>query len=160
MTAGHVEETPLAVYEQADGEVLVSTDPARLDLDVIHGFLSRSSYWAAGIPRQTVARSMRHSLCFGAYDGGRQVGFARVMSDCATFAYVADVFVLPSHRRRGIGKRLMTCITSHPALQGLRNWVLFTRDAHALYRQFGFTASRYPERLMERRAMPGHGVRA
>jgi GNAT superfamily N-acetyltransferase len=141
----------LAVYERRDGDVLVSTDPARLDLDVIHGFLSAESYWAAGIPRETVARSIRHSLCFGAYDGGRQVGFARVMSDYATVAYLADVFVLPSHRGRGIGKRVMATITGHPALQGLRIWVLYTRDAHGLYRQFGFTASHCPERLMERR---------
>lgn len=144
-------DAALAPSEWRDGDVLVSTDPARLDLDVIHGFLSGSSYWAPGIPRETVARSIRHSLCFGAYDGECQVGFARVMSDYATFAYVSDVFVLPSHRGRGIGKHLMTCITGHPALQGLRIWTLFTRDAHGLYRQFGFKESHCPERLMERR---------
>lgn len=141
----------LAIYERRDGDVLVSTDSARLDLDVVHGFLSGASYWAAGIPREIVVRSIRHSLCFGAYDGDQQVGFARIVSDYATFAYLADVFVLPSHRGRGIGKQLMTSITGHPALQGLRIWALYTRDAHGLYRQFGFKESRCPERLMERR---------
>jgi GNAT superfamily N-acetyltransferase len=139
------------LHEHRRGDVLVTTDPARLDLDVIHGFLTRS-YWAAGIPRQTVARSLEHSLCFGAYAGGAQVGFARVITDFATFAYVADVFVVESHRGRGISKQVMACITTHPALQGLRLWVLFTRDAHELYRQFGFHEARHPERLMERRA--------
>lgn len=150
MTAAQM-DTALAPYERRDGDLLVSTDPARLDLDVIHGFLSGSSYWAFGIPRETVARSIRHSLCFGVYDDDRQVAFARVMSDYATFAYLADVFVLPSHRGRGIGKLMMACITGHPALQGLRIWVLYTRDAHGLYRQFGFKESHCPERLMERR---------
>src|ERR1700752_2939581 len=103
------------VHERLDSDILVSTDPARLDLDEIHAFLS-SSYWAAGISRETMERSIRHSICFGAFDDGRQVGFARVSSDRATFAYVADVFVLPSHRGRGIGKRIMACITTHPEL--------------------------------------------
>jgi GNAT superfamily N-acetyltransferase len=98
-----------------------------------------------------VERSIRHSLCFGAFEGGRQVGFARVISDRATFAYVSDVFVLESHRGRGIGTRIMDCITSHPELQNLRLWTLFTRDAHGLYRQHGFSEARYPDRLMERR---------
>jgi GNAT superfamily N-acetyltransferase len=138
------------VHELRDSEILVSTDPARLDVDVIHGFLSQS-YWAAGIPRETVERSIRHSICFGVFDEGQQVGFARVISDRATYAYVADVFVLPSHRGGRIGKRLMTCITSHPDLQNLRLWTLFTRDAHGLYRQYGFQDARYPDRLMEKR---------
>jgi GNAT superfamily N-acetyltransferase len=139
-----------AVHEWRHGPVVVSTDRARLDLDVVHGFLA-GSYWAGGIPRATVERSVRHSLCFGAYLHGRQVGFARVISDRATYAYVADVFVLESARGQGIAKRLMECISGHPDLQGLRLWTLFTRDAHGLYRQFGFEAPRYPERLMERR---------
>jgi GNAT superfamily N-acetyltransferase len=126
----------------------ISTDPSRLDVDVIHGFLA-GSYWAAGIPRETVERAVRHSLCFGAYEDGRQVGFARVISDRATFAYVSDVFVLPSHRGRGVGTRLMSAILAHPELQGLRRWTLFTRDAHALYRKVGFGESAHPERLME-----------
>src|SRR5215813_2784307 len=143
------------IHELRDSEILVTTDPAHLDVDVIHGFLSRS-YWAAGIPREVVERSIRHSICFGAFEEGRQVGFARVISDFATYAYVADVFVLPSHRGRSIGKRLMACITSHPELQDLRLWTLFTRDAHGLYRQYGFQDARYPGRLMEKRRAHGY----
>jgi len=138
------------IHELRYCEILVSTDPTRLDVDVIHGFLSES-YWAAGIPRATVERSIRHSICFGAFEEDRQVGFARVISDRATYAYVADVFVLPTHRGRSIGKRLMACIASHPELQDLRLWTLFTRDAHGLYRQYGFQGARYPDRLMEKR---------
>jgi GNAT superfamily N-acetyltransferase len=126
----------------------ISTDPSRLDLDVIHGFLA-TSYWAAGIPRQTVERAVRHSLCFGAFAGDRQVGFARVISDYATYAYICDVFVVPTHRGRGVGKQLMAAIMAHPDLQGLRRWTLFTRDAHGLYRQYGFGEPRHPKRLME-----------
>lgn len=128
--------------------IVVTTDRSRLDLDVIHGFLTMS-YWARGVSRDVVARSIEHSLCFGAFDGGRQVGFARVVSDRATFAYICDVFALESHRGRGVGKSLMAAIMSHPELQGLRRWTLFTRDAHGLYRQFGFGAAGHPERLME-----------
>lgn len=128
--------------------IVVSTDRSRLDLDVIHGFLT-TAYWARGVPREVVARSMEHSLCFGAFDEGRQVGFARVVSDHATFAYICDVFALESHRGHGVGKSLMAAIMSHPELQGLRRWTLFTRDAHGLYRQFGFGAAGQPERLME-----------
>jgi len=131
-----------------DDGITVTTDPSRLDLDVLHGFLA-SSYWATGIPREVVERAVRHSLCFGAFEGGRQVGFTRVITDFATHAYVSDVFVLPSHRGRGIGTRLMAAVVSHPDLQGLRRWTLFTRDAHRLYRKFGFAEARYPERLME-----------
>ena len=109
------------------------------------------SYWAAGVPREVVERSMQNSICFGAFEGDGQVGFARVISDRATFAYVCDVFVLDSHRGRGVGKRLMAAVTSHPELQNLRLWTLFTRDAHGLYRQVGFQEARYPDRLMERR---------
>src|ERR1700686_2325085 len=119
------------------GEFLISTEPARLDLNVIYGFLT-NCYWAKGIPREIVARSIEHSLCFGVYDGsGAQVGFAKVISDFATYAYVADVFVLQSHRGRGLGKALMQCVVQHPSLQGLRRWSLSTRDAHALYAQVG-----------------------
>ncbi len=128
--------------------VSISTDPSRLDVEMIHRALT-GSYWAAGVPRDLVARSIRHSLCFGAFDGEDQVGFARVISDRATFAYLCDVFVPPTHRGRGVGKQLMSAIMAHPDLQGLRRWMLFTRDAHALYRPYGFTEARYPERLME-----------
>jgi GNAT superfamily N-acetyltransferase len=153
-----------AVFEARLGEFLISTDRARLDLDVIHGFLT-NSYWAKGIPREIVARSIQHSLCFGIYDGsGResprlakdgkpdaavQVGFARVVSDFATVAYLGDVFVLESYRGRGLSKWLMECVTQHPALQGLRRWILLTADAHGLYAQFGFTPVKAPERYME-----------
>ena len=134
--------------ETSAGGIVVTTDRSRLDLDVIHGFLT-TSYWARGVPRETVARSMEHSLCFGAFDEDRQVGFARVISDRATFAYICDVFTLESHRGHGVGKSLMAAIMSHPELQGLRRRTLFTRDAHGLYRQFGFGAAGHPERLME-----------
>jgi GNAT superfamily N-acetyltransferase len=148
--------------EHRRGEFLISTDPARLDLDVIHNFLT-NCYWARGIPREVVERSIEHALCFGIYDGTTphlakdarhgapvQVGFARVISDFATVAYVGDVFVLESHRGRGLSKWLMKCITQHPALQNLRRWILTTRDAHGLYAQAGFTPVKAPERFMER----------
>lgn len=127
----------------------VSTDKSRLDVDVIHGFLT-GSYWAAGIPRDVVEKSIEHSLCFGAYDEGKQVGFARIISDFATFAYLADVFVVPSHRGQGVAKAIMSAIDEHPELQGLRRWQLVTRDAHSLYRQFGWRELSAPERQMER----------
>jgi GNAT superfamily N-acetyltransferase len=132
----------------SEGSIVVTTDRSRLDLDVIHGFLT-TAYWSKGVPRETVARSMEHSLCFGAFDGDRQVGFARVISDLTTFAYICDVFALESHRKRGVGKSLMAAIMAHPELQGLRLWTLFTRDAHGLYRQFGFGPPAHPERLMQ-----------
>jgi GNAT superfamily N-acetyltransferase len=132
----------------ANGEFEISTDPARLDLDAVHEFLA-GSYWAKGIPRDTLERSVQNSLCFGIYHGRRQVGFARVITDRATFAYLADVFVLPDYRGRGLSKWLMQCILGHPDLQGLRRWMLATQDAHGLYRQSGFTPLKSPERWME-----------
>ena len=138
-----------AVVQYRRGEFLISTDPERLSLDVIHGFLT-NCYWAKGISREIVARSIEHSLCFGIYEGnGAQVGFARVVSDFATVAYLGDVFVLESHRGRGLSKWLMQCVVEHPALQNLRRWILLTRDAHGLYSQFGFTPVKAPERYME-----------
>lgn len=140
------------MMEVRRGEFLLSTDPARLDLDMIHAFLT-NCYWAKGIPRDVVQRSVEHSLCFGIYhEGARevtQVGFARVISDSATIAYLGDVFVLDSYRGRGISKWLMECIMQHPSLQGLRRWILLTRDAHGLYSQFGFTPIKSPDRYME-----------
>jgi len=137
------------VIERRRGEFLLSTDPARLDLDLIHGFLT-NCYWAKGIPREVVARSIEHSLCFGVYDGrGAQAGFARVVSDFATVAYLGDVFIVESYRGRWLSKWLMECIVQHPALQGLRRWILLTRDAHGLYSQVGFTPLKAPERYME-----------
>jgi GNAT superfamily N-acetyltransferase len=126
----------------------ISTDPERLDLDVIHGFLTES-YWAKGVPREVVARSIENALCFGIYSDGKQVGFARVISDYATYAYIGDVFVLESYRGRGLSKWLMECIMQHPRLQGLRRWSLVTGDAHGLYSQFGFTPLQSPELWME-----------
>jgi GNAT superfamily N-acetyltransferase len=118
-------------------DIEISTDPSRLDLDVIHGFL-QTSYWAAGRRRSVVERAIRNSICFGVYADGRQVAFARVVSDCAVFAYLMDVFVVPEYRGRGISKALMRAILEHPDLQNLRVFLLATRDAHGLYAQFGF----------------------
>ena len=130
-------------------ELSVSTDFARLDLPLIHSFLA-DSYWAKGIPRETVERSIRGSLPFGAYQGARQVGFARVISDRATFAYLADVFVVPGSRGQGVSRALIDAIVAHPELQGLRRFLLATRDAHGLYAKYGFTALGAPDRFMER----------
>lgn len=130
-----------------DGFV-ISTDPGRLDRETIHRFLA-DSYWAPNVPREVVDRSIENSMPFGLYDGARQVGFARVITDRATFAYVADVFVLESHRRRGLALWLMQTIKGHPELQNLRRWTLFTRDAHDLYRKIGFREIETPLRCME-----------
>jgi len=138
-----------SVMEYRLGEFVISTSRERLSLDVVHSFLT-NCYWAKGIPREIVARSIEHSLCFGIYEGsGAQVGFARVVSDFATVAYLGDVFVLESHRGRGLSKWLMQCVMQHPALQHLRRWILLTRDAHGLYSQFDFTLVSAPERYME-----------
>jgi N-acetylglutamate synthase-like GNAT family acetyltransferase len=129
----------------------ISPDPARLDLDVIHRYLSEESYWSPGIPREVVSRAIANSLCFGIYEkGGAQVGFARLITDRATYAYLADVFVLPAHRGRGLSKRLMESIIAHAEVQGLRRWMLATRDAHDLYARYGFAPIAKPDRLMER----------
>jgi GNAT superfamily N-acetyltransferase len=128
--------------------LFVSTDKSKLDLALIHGFLSRS-YWAEGLPLEVMKKSIAHSLCFGIYDGNQQIGFARAISDFATFAYVADVFILESHRGRGLSKLLMREIMSHPELQGLRRIMLATKDAHGLYKQFGFVEIVRPDRQME-----------
>jgi N-acetylglutamate synthase-like GNAT family acetyltransferase len=127
---------------------LVTTDPAHLDIELIHSFLS-NSYWATGIPREVVERSIANSLCFGVYEADKQVGFARVITDYATFAYLADVLIIESHRGRGMSKFLMECIVKHPELQGLRRWTLATRDAHDLYARFGFRPLSKPDRFME-----------
>jgi GNAT superfamily N-acetyltransferase len=134
--------------EYRKGDFLVSTDRELIDLDVVHEFLTQS-YWAAGIPRDVVARSIENSLCFGLYVQSKQIGFARVITDYATYAYVGDVFVLESFRGRGLGRWLMECIMQHPRLQGLRRWSLVTRDAHGLYAQFGFAPLKKPQNYME-----------
>jgi GNAT superfamily N-acetyltransferase len=130
------------------GELTVTTDPARLDLDAICAFLARS-YWAPKRSRDVIVRSLLHSIGFGVFAGARPVGFARVISDRATYGYVADVFVEESQRGAGVGSFLMECIKAHPELQGLERWSLATRDAHALYRKFGFQELLHPERHME-----------
>ena len=130
------------------GAYSISTDPALLDRPLIHAFLS-GSYWAGGIPRETVDRSIEGALCFGVYEGASQVGFARVITDRATFAYLADVFVFESHRGRGLAVWLIESIRSHPDLQGLRRWILMTRDAHGLYEKSGFRTIEDPSRCME-----------
>lgn len=130
-------------------DYLISTDPARLDLAVIHGYLTRS-YWAAGIPFAIVARSLQRSLNFGLYHDGQPIGFARLVTDYATYAYVADVFVLEEHRGRGLGKWLMATVAEHPDLADVRRWQPVTRDAHGLYEQSGFRDLTQPERHMEK----------
>lgn len=140
-----------------NGSFTITCDPAKIDRAVIAEFLA-SSYWAKGIPAATVEKSLEHSLCFSLLDGNRQVGFARVISDHATIAYLNDVFVLPEYRGRGLSRWLMECITSHPELQGLRRWLLATRDAHGLYEKFGFAPLRRPEIFMERHSPNAHGA--
>ncbi len=128
-------------------EYEITTDSARFDLGVIHEFLA-DSYWARGIPRAVVERSIRHSLAFGAFHGLRQVGFARVITDFATVAYIGDVFVIPEHRGRGVAKLLMRAVLSHSDLQGLRRLLLATRDCHGLYSKFGFKPLAQPDHFM------------
>ena len=132
------------------GEYTISTDNESLDLATIHDFISNHSYWGRGRRIKTVQRSLDHSLNFGIFKKDQQVGFARVVTDFATFAWIADVFILEEHRGQGLAKWLMKSILSHPELQGFRRWVLATRDAHELYRKFGFQELRRPERWLER----------
>ena len=132
----------------SSGDYEISTDPARVDAGLVHEFLT-NSYWAKGIPLATVHRSIENSIPFGVYHRQQLVGFARIISDLATFAYLADVFILPSHRGRGLSRWLMECIVGHPDLQGLRRWMLGTQDAHGLYAKYGFTAVQSPEIWME-----------
>ena len=130
-------------------QLVVSTDPARLDLNAVHSYLI-SAYWCEGIPREIVERALKNSLCFGLFDGSIQVGLARVVTDYATFAYLCDVYVLETHQGRGLGKWLIECAMAHPQLQGLRRFNLVTRDAHQLYAPFGFKPLAAPERHMEK----------
>ncbi|HVK11922.1 MAG TPA: GNAT family N-acetyltransferase [Gemmataceae bacterium] len=134
--------------EESRAGYTISTDPGRLDFPAVHRFLS-TSYWAPGLPMEVLTRAVAGSLCFGLYHGGEQVGFARVVTDRATFAYLCDAFVLEEHRGRGLSKWLMEVITAHPDLQGLRRFMLVTRDAHGLYEQFGFRPPVRPEGHME-----------
>jgi GNAT superfamily N-acetyltransferase len=128
----------------------LSTDAAEMDVDAIHAYLGGESYWARGIPRETVARAVRNSVCFGVFDGAAQVAFARVITDRATFGYLADVYVLQPYRGRGIARWMMEAVHAHLDLQGLRRWALVTKDAHRLYAGLGWTPLSRPERHMER----------
>jgi GNAT superfamily N-acetyltransferase len=131
------------------GEFLVSSDPARMDLVWIHDYLANESYWAKDLPFQIFQSSIENSLCFGIYQKTAQVGFGRVISDYATFAFLADVFIDDKYRGQGLGKWLVESILAYPELQGLRRWMLFTRDAHGLYEQYGFSPLTHPEKVME-----------
>lgn len=126
----------------------ISTDRAIINVELVHNYLCHHSYWAEGIPVHVVQKSIENSLCFAVYNDEEQVGFARVISDFATYAYIADLFVVPEERGKGLSKWLMQVIMDHPELQGLRRFVLATKDAHGLYAQFGFTAYSNPDRLM------------
>ena len=133
-----------------DSSFQVSTDQSRLDIPMIYRFLSEQSTWAVGISRPIVERAIENSLCFGGYLDGRQIAFARVITDFATFANLVDVFVVPEYRGRGYGKQLIGVVLRHPSLQKLRRFTLHTTDAHTLYERFGFTAPQNPETVMER----------
>lgn len=132
-----------------NGDYTISTDKAKLDLDFIHHSLSKEAYWSLNIPLETVKRSIENSMCFGVYHQDQQIGFARVITDYATFGYLADVFISPAHRGKGVSKMMMAAIMGHPDLQGFRRWLLMTRDAHGLYKQFGWIDPPYPDRYME-----------
>lgn len=142
--------TEVREREWQRGEYTISTDDKRLDIRLIHDFISNHSYWGQGRTLETVQLSLDNSLNFGLYTDQQQIGFARIVTDYATFAWIADVFVLPEQRGRGLSKWLLEVILSHPELQGFRRWVLATRDAHALYARFGFIPLHRPERWMER----------
>lgn len=132
------------------GEFLITTDKTRFDLDAIHAYLSRESYWAREIPRQVVERSLTNSLAFALLHGTRQIGLARLVTDRATFAWLGDVYVLSEFRGQGLSKWLMEVIIDYPEVQGLRRWLLATADAHSLYERFGYKPLARPERFMER----------
>lgn len=127
----------------------ISTDKTKLDLDGIHSFLSTKAYWCKNIPKEKVQSSIENSLCFGVYDNKKQIGFARIITDCATIAYLGDVYILEEYRSQGLSKWLMETVMNHPNLQGLRRWILLTGDAHGLYRQFGWTDIADPSKWME-----------
>ena len=139
-------------HEQQHGEFVISDDASRLDFAVIHHYLAHESYWAVGRTRETVEKSFAHSHPFGIYRGAEQVGWARVVTDYATFAWLADVYIIAAWRGRGLAKALMEFIIGHPELQNMRRWLLATKDAHGLYRQYGFDDLVYPERWLERPA--------
>ena len=133
----------------ADEGYEITTDPSRIDVRAVYRYLSEESYWAKNIPFEVVQRSIDHSMCFAVLHNAALAGFARIITDRATYAYLGDVFVLPAHRGKGLSKWLIEHIKNHPELQGLRRWALATADAHSLYAQFGFTPLKAPERWME-----------
>ena len=138
--------------EWQNGEFTISTDRSRLQIDAIHKFLSEESYWAKERTREQTITAIKNSLPFGVYKGENQIGFARVVTDYATFAYLGDVFILEEFRKQGLSKWLMETIINHPDLQGFRRWILATKDAHELYEKFDFTRLNFPERWMEKTA--------
>lgn len=135
--------------EQVTTGYHISADKKKLDKGMIHHFLSTQAYWSLNIPYEKIVQAIENSLCFGVYYNEEQVGFARIISDYTTVAYLGDVFILPEHRGQGLSKMLMQHIMQHPDLQGLRRWILLTQDAHELYRKFGWTAIAAPDRWME-----------
>lgn len=137
------------VLELLQNNFTISTDKNLLQIDVIHKFLSEESYWAGNRTKEQTLTAIENSICFGVYYQENQIGFARVVSDCATFAYLGDVFILSEFRGNNLGKQLMQEILAHPDLQNLRRWILATKDAHGLYEQFGFHGLKFPERWME-----------
>lgn len=136
--------------EWRKNEFNITTDNHQLDIDYIHHYISEKSYWAENIPIGIVKKSIEGAMCFGVYDNGKQIGFARVITDKATYGYLADVFIDENYRGKGLGIWLMETIMSHPELQGFRNWMLATRDAHGLYAKFGFRPLEFPERIMRK----------
>lgn len=137
------------IFKEKKDSYLLSTDKSKLDISFIHDFLCNKSYWAKGITYHTVKTSINNSECFGVYVNDKQVGFARVITDKSTFGYIGDVFILEEHRGKGLSKWLMECIMKHPELQGFRRWIILTRDAHELYRKFGFAPVKKPQNYME-----------
>jgi N-acetylglutamate synthase-like GNAT family acetyltransferase len=138
------------MLEKQLGEYLISTDKSKLDLDVIHAYLV-DCYWAKGIPKEVLKNSIEHSLCFGVYKNKEQAGFCRAITDYCTFMYLADVFILESHRGQKLGVALIDAVVNHPDLQGIRTWTLLTKDAHGLYQKFGFENHVDPTRFMIRK---------
>lgn len=137
------------IFEETIEGYLYSTDKAKLNIELIHNYLTNDSYWANGVSLDIVKRSIENSVCFGIYLNNEQVGFARVVTDKATFGYLGDVFVLDVHRGKGLSKNLMAFMLKHPELQGFRRWMLLTRDAQELYKKFGFIQFHAPDRCME-----------
>jgi GNAT superfamily N-acetyltransferase len=138
----------MIIYEEQKDDFLISTDKSKLDIVAVHNYLCNESYWAMDISFDTVKRSIENSFCFGIYKENSQIGFARLITDYATFAYLADVFVLEAYRGKGLSKWLMDFMLTNPEMKGLRRWLLTTKDAHGLYKQFGFIVHDKPERVM------------